>query len=286
MLQNKSLDALRAKIDQIDDAVHDLLVHRAEVTRAIAQTKQPAVERGRGLAMRPAREAQILRRLLARHRGELPETFILRIWREIIAASLQLQTPFRIHVPSGGKANLAELARAHFGALAPLSAEESALSVVRACAADTSALGVVPPPRKEESGTPWWALLAPTGEKGPRIIAKLPFVADRDAPAAYAIASVEHEETGDDTTLLRLDTEESFRRAALTAALKGTDFDAEVIARGAEQGGKRGHLLLAARGFVGAGDSRLQRLRGAMGDSAKLAPVGGFANPIAGSTAR
>src|SRR5260221_11185445 len=95
----KTLDDLRREIDEIDDSLHDLLIRRAAVSLDIAKVKAPANGGNRVLAdsMRPAREAAILRRLLARHRGELPPR-VVGIWRQIIAASLRAQASFEVHV--------------------------------------------------------------------------------------------------------------------------------------------------------------------------------------------
>ena len=41
--------------------------------------------------LRPSREAQIIRHLIARHRGALPAASVSRIWREMIAALYPLQ---------------------------------------------------------------------------------------------------------------------------------------------------------------------------------------------------
>ena len=284
MLQDKSLDELRAKIDQIDDALHDLLIHRAEITRSIARAKQPdGVGPALVPAMRPAREAQILRRLLARHRGLLPKRFILRIWREIIAASLQLQASFQLHVYSGdNKQGFSDLALAYFGSLTPMKSHTRASLVVHAVAEEPNSLGIVPLPQSEESGIPWWAQLAPAGQPGPRIIAKLPFVVEDDhALSAYAIGAVEQEETGDDTTLLRLETARGFSRATLGTLLKNAGLDAHTLAGGKTADKKGGIILLAVSSFVGAADTRLERLRRDLGDTVPLiVPVGGFANPI------
>ncbi|MSP68599.1 MAG: hypothetical protein EXQ96_11060, partial [Alphaproteobacteria bacterium] len=53
---------LRSEVDEVDDALHDLLIRRAEIVERIAAAKQnPGVD----AATRPAREAAIMRRLLA-----------------------------------------------------------------------------------------------------------------------------------------------------------------------------------------------------------------------------
>ena len=84
--EKKSLARLRRQIDEIDDQIHDLLMQRTEVAGKIGAQKG----RGRG-PMRPGREATVLRRLVARHRGGLPRALIVRIWREIFSANIALQ---------------------------------------------------------------------------------------------------------------------------------------------------------------------------------------------------
>ena len=59
------LSELRANLDSIDDAIHDLLMRRAEVVSHIASVKT-------GAALRPGREAAIIRRLLARPSATSP----------------------------------------------------------------------------------------------------------------------------------------------------------------------------------------------------------------------
>jgi chorismate mutase len=63
--ESRGLTALRAELDGIDDALHDLLMRRAGVVERVAR----AGKRG---ALRPGREAVIIRRLLGRHHGGLP----------------------------------------------------------------------------------------------------------------------------------------------------------------------------------------------------------------------
>jgi chorismate mutase/prephenate dehydratase len=70
------LPALRAELDRLDDAVHDLLMRRAEVVQQVG-----ALGVKGAVPLRPGREASIVRRLLARHRGAFPAAGIVRLWR-------------------------------------------------------------------------------------------------------------------------------------------------------------------------------------------------------------
>ena len=111
--------ALRAELDRIDDALHDLLMQRARVVEQVAKS-------GKRSAYRPGREASIVRRLLRRHTGALPPQTLVRIWRELLAGTTAMQGPFAVAVcePDGG-AGFTQAAREHFGALTPLHAYRS-----------------------------------------------------------------------------------------------------------------------------------------------------------------
>ena len=282
---DETLEDLRSEIDQIDDALHDLMMQRAQVSRAIAKVKQ-ARDPGKGgltPAFRPAREAAILRRLLSRHEGALPPRVIVRIWREMIAASLRVQTSFHLHVCAADThSQFIDLAHAHFGSFTPVRTHTRPSLVVHACAEEPDSIGVVPLPQIEEAGPAWWAQLAPAGEKGPRIVAKLPFAGGEGDDAAYAIAAIDHEPSGDDTTLLLIEIAPSVSRTRLKSLLKGAGFDARLVAAGRLMDKKvPDELLVEISGFAGASDPRLAALTEMAGEIiGRASPIGGFANPV------
>jgi chorismate mutase len=280
-----TLEGLREEVDRIDDALHDLLMRRAEVSRAIARVKQPVSgPNGPIPALRPAREAAILRRLLARHKGDLPARVLVRIWREIIAASLRVQNKFHLHVyAADNQTGFADLAHDHFGSFTPIRTHTRPSLVVHACAEEPYSLGIVPLPEIEEAGPAWWAQLAPAGEKGPRVVAKLPFVRDgEDVLSAYAIGTVEQEPSGDDTTLLLLEIAPGISRASLQNLLKGAGLGGKLVAAGRLLEKKvPDEILLEAKGFVGKDDPRLNALAEAAGEAiTRVVPIGGYANPV------
>lgn len=61
---SRSLTELRREIDAIDEATHDLLMRRAGIVERV-RTAKGGLDTGN--AWRPAREAEILRRLADRH---------------------------------------------------------------------------------------------------------------------------------------------------------------------------------------------------------------------------
>ena len=89
-----SLADLRKEIDRIDEAMHRLLMERGEIIdRLIAVKKSQET----GSAFRPAREAEMMRRLVKRHKGILPLDTAESIWRVIISTFTYVQAPFSVH---------------------------------------------------------------------------------------------------------------------------------------------------------------------------------------------
>ena len=77
------LDELRREVDRIDRSILELLAARLRVVAEIAQVKGA----GSGqLALRPAREALIMRRLVDGRAGDFPKAALLRMWRELLGA--------------------------------------------------------------------------------------------------------------------------------------------------------------------------------------------------------
>src|SRR5690349_25149583 len=108
-----SLAELRAEIDRIDGEMHRLLMERGEIIGRLIKVKRTAES---GSAFRPAREADMMRRLVERHRGILPLDTAESIWRLIIATFTFVQAPFRVPADlSAGGAALRGSERFRFG---------------------------------------------------------------------------------------------------------------------------------------------------------------------------
>ena len=116
------LDALRDEIDDVDDRIHDLLMRRAEIAGLVGASKRRQALNGTPQLFRPAREARVLRRLLARHRGPLPRRVVQDVWRSIIAGNLLLQGRMSVAVMPGASR---AFARDHFGPFIDMHEESS-----------------------------------------------------------------------------------------------------------------------------------------------------------------
>lgn len=214
MSPEPDLASLRAEIDRIDDRILDLLVERFAVVARIASAK--AVSERPGLALRPAREAAILRRLAVRAHGRVPLDTLVRTWRELLAASIRLQTPLSLAVwAPAGREWVWDLARDQFGSVTPAERAADPQRALAKVVAGEAQIAVLPLPEAQED---WWsALLAPPAEKL-SAIARLPFLAQGTCFEALAFAALASEPSGDDRTLLVLETK-STSRAGLLAAL-------------------------------------------------------------------
>lgn len=268
----------------LDQQIHDLLMRRAEALEVLAREHG---ESGGIIGFRPAQDAAELRRLVERHSGSFPLRAVVRIWREIQAASFSEHGRYEVHVYAGENARAFwDLARAYFGSTLPLTGHATVSAVVHACAEDARALGVVPFPESADTGSPWWAQLASAGEAGPRVIARLPLL-DEDGgrfeyPRAYAIGTIAQEPTGDDTSVLFLETGQELSRARLQTLLRQVGIEARIVAAGQEPGDTlKRSLLLEATAFIAPNDSRLAALMASGGEAIlRAVPVGGYANPL------
>jgi chorismate mutase / prephenate dehydratase len=280
MFANSSdLADLRRRIDAIDDRMHELLIERAELVSQVAVSKKDSDT----AFYQPGREAQILRRLSARHRGALPVATVLRIWRELLAATVRIETPFAVAVyalPQGG--DLWDLARDHYGCLTPISACGSAGEVIGAVSKGSAMIGILPMPQASEPD-PWWRhRLRPEGE-GLQVIARLPFGcrgnARPDGGEAFVVGCHASQPTGDDRTLFIIELEGGFSRARLLGELGSIGLDCTFLARWVAADGER--ILVEIAGFIPISDPRIANFRARLGTALyRLLPFGGYAVPL------
>ena len=282
-MAKSSLDSLRQEIDEIDTALHDLLIRRSEVTAEVGRAKRAAGVAGQFL--RPGREARVLRRLVARHTGGFPKAVIVRLWREIFAAATAQQGDFTICVLSGKDGEgLRDLARDHFGALTPIAEQGSAVRVIHAVAEGQAQVGVLPLP--EDGNDLWWRHLLGSGSQPPRIVARLPFAeAPRNgegrgaAARALAVGYSEMEETGEDRSFLILESEQQLSRSNLRGKLEDNGFAPIEIMSGEDSPGRWLHFV-EVEGCVQPEDERLASLTGSAPDILQARSVGGYAVPL------
>lgn len=276
-----SLDTLRQEIDAIDGELHGLIRRRAALVGRIGAAKPDG-----GLALRPGREAIVLRRRLAAHEGSFPAAAVYRMWREMMSAFTLLQTPgLRIAVcRTADQPGYWDLARDHFGCQVPMTAHESPTQVLAEVRSSAVTVGVIPAPI-EADATPWWPLLASGEPTLPNVVAKLPFLAMPNARArgisALVLARTEPEASGDDRALISVESVSALSRTRISAALAKAGLPAftsamDQVVRGVH------HYLVELPGVFADGDEHLRSLETALElNKGRVAAIGAYAVPVA-----
>lgn len=280
MMENiePSLDDLRREIDRLDDNLHDLLIQRTAIVEKIGSAKG-----GGGVYLRPSRQAEILRRLVARHHGRFSKLHVVRLWNEVMGALVALQGPFSLAVfmPERGAGYL-ELARDQYGAYTPSTAYRSVGQVVRAVADGVATVGILPMPDRE-GVEPWWVSLMAENAEIPRIIARLPFASPAsgrgDNLEAVAIARLTQEPTGYDRSWLVLETADDVSRARLRAALGAAGLEPTQLAATQRAGDTWLHLAEISS-YVAPDDRRVHLLMDRRQPVQRAVIVGGYAVPL------
>lgn len=274
-----TLGKLRAQIDQIDTEIHDLLIRRTEIAEEVGKAKGPGA-----VYLRPGREAQVLRRLVERHKGVLPKAAVVRVWREIFSSATTLQGDLSIAVYAPEHdPDLYTLARDHFGALTPISSYGTVSGVMRAVSDRRATAGVLPVPQSEDSEN-WWRYLARDFEDAPRVTAKLPFTktdaSSRNRVEALTISFVPQEDTGDDRSYVIVETTEEMSRSGIRSLFVNVGMETADVQTPDREPGSPMHLV-EVMGFVGPDDARLVRLKEENeGKIAWVWAAGGYAVPM------
>lgn len=279
------LDALRQQIDDIDDQLHDLIRNRTRIVEQVRDAKLEVDANAR--YMRPAREADIIRRLAARHDGQFPINALTRIWREMISALTLMQGPLAVTVYApGNQTGLWDVARDHYGVEVPLQPVDNTMAVLRALTDGTAQVGVLPWPELEEQ-KPWWPSLMSDDNATFKVVGVLPFHGAGNARSAgrsgMVVADMAPEPTGDDRTLLAVRFNGGVSRDRMTGAfaevgLEGAAFlGNKLLDRSTDS---RWHLVEVA-GFLMPEDERLSSLTSKFGDLCDgVDIIGAYATPM------
>jgi len=141
MKDTSGLQAVRARIDEIDEKIQALITERAKCAEEVARQK------GNGpdvVFYRPEREAQVLRAVMARNEGPLSNETMARHFREIMSSCLALQYPMKIAFLGPAGTFTQEAATKHFGhavTTVPLAAIDE---IFREVESGSAHYGVVP----------------------------------------------------------------------------------------------------------------------------------------------
>ena len=255
------------------------MIERLEIVSRVAAEKR----NGSLPAHVPAREAQIIRRLVTRQESAFPAGALVRIWRELLGATVRAQGPFAVaaYAPEGAP-GVWDLARDHYGSHAPMTPYQSILQVIRAVAEHRVAVGVLPMPQDGDSA-PWWLHLFSTDIDVPRVIGRLPFGprgnARADGNDALVIGYGPQQASGSDRTLLASENAVDISHGRFVSALSALDLRCTLITSCGQ--GQSANTLIELDGFVPLSDPRLAQLRERLGaDLLRLLAIGSYPVPL------
>jgi chorismate mutase/prephenate dehydratase len=270
------LDLLRQDIDAIDTAIHDLIVKRGTIVEDIRKIKKRA-----GPALRPGREARILRRLAAKHQGAFPLPALVCLWREMMGGFTHMQQPFSgaVHAPEGSD-RLTRLARDHYGSMTPLSAMSSASACVRAVVEGTVDVAILSVPSDGENES-WWPLLMSSDKKTPQVISRLPFLQHKGDDQALVIAPWARDHSDCEGSLIAIRLGERASRSRIMTAMTAAGFADPVSLSTMEIDPENCFHVVEVAGSILPDDPLMAALPAKLGPALMDAHViGGYARPL------
>ena len=191
------LAAIREEIDLIDDRLLALLEQRFAVTEKVRKAKASTSHLW-PLPLRPAREAAILRRLMAKAKGgPLNPDLLVRLWRAIISQSSINQAPMTIHVSRHLNANLGHRLRLrdYFGPIQVEEYRDEAQALLQ-IDAQPSDICVV------ETDQPWTEAFVAGKAGRAKVIAAIPVVKEEGPPRMLILGEAPSVSEGPHETLV------------------------------------------------------------------------------------
>ncbi len=240
-----ALEGIRREIDGLDDAMLSLVAERLKLADKLAQMKTQQS----GLPIRPGREINLLRRLIAVAPAPAERELVVEIWRSLIAAALRRQRVIDVVIGGGRNdpARLFDIARRHFGSRARIrDLGEPQTALQKVAENPDTVVAVTTWPAAPGVGA-WWPALSEQRFQKLHIIAGLPTLGPiGETPEAAVFAAAETEEAGADISILMaFDPHHRLQRALNDVGFSGKEF-----ARAEPR------VLVRVEGYVAADDPR------------------------------
>jgi len=281
---SEQLDEIRQKIDALDTRIHDTLVERAELVLKIGEEKR----KNNIEVVQPAREARMIRRLLSKHKGALPEMAVVRIWRELVGAVSLLQTSLKVVVAENqDRPEYWDLAKDYFGSCLPMSRASSSISALNAVRDGRATFAVVPYPHDgpdDEEDKPWWEFLDVGMESAMNISVRLPHGDDPHNKSpdyrALVVARTGFDASGDDHSFIYIETDPTLSRGKIVSMLEEHGMKAVSISskRVTDDTPRRKHLVEII-GYWQNEMPEIEKLTDSFDEKTILSCVGGYPVP-------
>ncbi|MCB1557875.1 MAG: chorismate mutase, partial [Alphaproteobacteria bacterium] len=271
MYQSIPLDKIRQKIDSLDDQIHDLLLERADLVMAISEEKKKA-----GIQIvQPAREARMIRRLMERHRGPLPEETIVRIWRELVSSVSLLQTGLSVvvYVPEDIP-EYWDMARDYFGSVLPMQRADKQIHALNMVREGKLTFAVLPYPEiSEANDDSWWHTVIDAVIQGEElsIIQRLPFGYKEnfnfEQHPTLVISKSKFGPSDDDISLIGIKMNEDTSRSKLMEQIEKAGFTDSYLF------GSSKYFMFTTHGYVLNDHEKLSKLKEMISDNGDVTSI-------------
>jgi chorismate mutase len=268
---------LRASIDAVDSKIIALLKERCDYVKQVGMTKKARQQAGKSF-IRSGREADMVRGMYNTFKTHpFPAPAAAHLWRIIIAASLSLETSLTISAFwSEAKQDVYWLSREYFGNFTPTVKQTTTRRVLADVMEEKAEVGALPMPDQSPEGS-WWLKLP----EDIKIFACVPFIMTGETvPPVLLIARVDPEPTGDDVTLISIETEADVSQSRLKAIFDKHKAQVNWLSAESFPSGHRIHLI-EMKGYYKLEDEALQAVSRDVGSSLiSLRHLGSYAVPI------
>lgn len=191
-----TLDEIRRDIDAVDEAMLRLLDERFHLVEQVKAAKGSETAPW-PTPLRPAREMQILKRMMAQRGAKLSPELLVRLWRGVITEATLAQSVLTIHVSKKLANAMGQRLRIrdYFGRFAVEDSRDEAQALLE-INANPSDIAIVEPDSL-------WADAFMQGQAGrAQVIGTLPVLKDEAVPKLLILGVAPVHATGEDETLL------------------------------------------------------------------------------------
>ncbi|MSP33873.1 MAG: hypothetical protein EXR06_03095 [Rickettsiales bacterium] len=241
--QNKnsqtSLSQCRREIDTLDSKILALFEERMKIVAKVRKIKQ---ENGELFFIKSAREADMIKDLIAKADPILPKSMIINIWRKIITSSNMLEQTLCIAIHNPNKlSDYTYLVREYYSDFVPLITHDSVNNVVLEIEKNNAQIAIFNLPRLgsenniDDIGEDWWINLA-NNKAGLRVFAKIPFMQysnpDKQSGKAIelvAMAIKKPEKSQEDCSLFCIEVSNTVSKSQLLAAMSNNKIEGKIL---------------------------------------------------------
>lgn len=253
----KTLNNFRKEIDQIDEQIIDLLEVRMSIIHQVAKLKKENKEK---FFIKQAREADMIKNLIAKDNLHFPKSAIINIWRKMITAANMHEQPLTValHNPH----NIIDyfyLIREYYNNEVPIIKCDSAQNVVSEMEKGAANIGIfaLPSTDNDSCDDNWWVNIAHNKE-GLRVFAQIPLVQNLSQPRLVAVANVLAEKSQEDNSLLCIELKSDVSKGKLLELLKESELKFKILKSAKlPQVEKINFYLVEVEGFVAEDDEVL-----------------------------